>query len=119
MPVNVKGTGTFLVKDEDGKTMPLMLRERTTYVLEATTGASARTASGLLSKVGVVSIVATADVFFNHGTSTVVADDPASDGESGFLPAGVMLDLPLIAEERYIAAKSVTEAGRVYVMVRG
>lgn len=119
MSVMSKGQGTLLARGEDGELLPLMFRRPETRVMQATATASTRLASPLGADVGVVTLIATGAVFFNQGGVTVTADDPALDGESGFLAAGGSIDLPLRAGERYLAVRAVGSDARLYVMVRG
>lgn len=119
MSVIAKGQGSLLVRGQDGETLPLMFRRRETHVIEAGPDASTRLADALGSHVGVITLVTTGALFFNHGGATVEAADPLDDGESGYLGAGGSIDLPLRPHERYLAARAFEADCRLYIMVRG
>lgn len=119
MTVMTKGRGTMLALTEDGIPMPLMFRRTETRVIEAAADASRRLVVPLGAEIGVVTLIATGALWFNHGGASVAAADPLTDGQSGYLGAGGSLDLPLLPGDRYLAARAAGEACRLYVMIRG
>jgi C4-dicarboxylate transporter len=66
---------------------------------------------------GVVTIIATADCFFELGDSTIEATVPASAGASHFLKADTYLDL-VLGGATHIAAITASGSGTFYVSER-
>lgn len=78
--------------------------------------ASARNPAALTQTA--ITIIATADCFFETGDSSVTATVPSSAMASHFLLADTYLDLVLLADQTHVAAITSSGSGSFYVSER-
>lgn len=82
----------------------------------AISASSARNPAALAQKV--ITIIASADCFFETGDSSVTATVPASAGASHFLKADTYVDLVLLEDQTHVAAITSSGSGSFYVSER-